>query len=930
MERLSQMDHSNDFASEAFFDQNSLDQIQQIDPTTDLGSVANVALPPNLAVAEQLNRRWSSGCLERIAWSRHGNLASISDDASTVNLECLRYSHDAKAWQLNERHTLATIFEDAVSLAWSSTGGELAVVDIKGRIWVYHISGVAINRLVLNRRGDLDEERETSQPIGMTWLNQDRQERPRNFVALATKVDSRWIHTNARTRPPGPYWHRAIVVVHRNGLLTLCFQRGDGQYSKVTKHLSPSDNTLYSHASFAPTLEGKMLVALHSFKNFISVCLISIDWTEVRQAVEGLPIMTVEYVSSKVSSRPSGSSTLGDVYDPDSWRLTHLEVAQSPDVERAVQTPPTILSVSSGINREVSITDHGFLVSSMIKRWAVISVERKLHPRFDELPSKGSSKIGSPSVYTLQPRPEKEEQVITTVHHLEGSLALVVTTQEGRTDFLNSEDLSPVSYAASVTETSSMSQSGFVFPFVPNVTCPTFSPSACVRADLTPDGKTQLVTMEHPLGQGQAQQPLDPNIDVAIAALNLTFARACWTNATFDDVLMCASHSIPTAITPAIVSGLYRSLFRDNEFVNEKMQGSELERMFHKPYMGRVMAYHACLTANCGQLPSIAPTEGRIGWSLSAQWAWIANNIRHTATVLFMNLRDVQNTNLVMTQDFTDMLCSNLRWGLSVIRFIISTILEVGDRETNPEMFDDKDPGRLGDINGDGSQGLVALLLNIHCSRQFLVAFVRAVRAYAKNTEPKSQHHVQVLQCIQQQTTNKGISFQAIEALLEYRWSVHGDIEGDIPGTATRQLDMMATGIVHEAYQGTIKLLLNKLVNSPVGLRAKMLIDRLKLFTELVDIEYVFLNHDILGRRDGEPKQTQIVYDIHRKKPISKSALDPNGTGVLMVRRCIRCGSFSEDINASPRDWPRQVASLLTKCVCDGHWALEPWDRNSN
>lgn len=928
---MAQMDHPDDFPGEEFFDQNSLHQIQHIDPTTDLGTVANVALPPpNLAVIQQLNRRWYSGCLERIAWSRHGNLASISDDGCTVYLECLRYSHDGKAWELNERHALTTIFEDAVSLSWSSTGGELAVVDLKGRIWVYHSSLVAINRLVLARRGDLDEASETAQPVGMTWLNQDRQERPRNVVTLATRVDTRWAHNNARAKPLGPYWHRAIVVVHRSGLLTLCFQRGDGQYSKVTKHLSASNDTLYSHASFAPTMEGKMLVVLHSFKALISVCLITIDWTEVRQAVEGLPTLNVEWVSGKVSSQPSGSSTLGDVYDPDSWRLTHLEVVQSPDVEKAAQTPPAILAVSSGINKGVSIVDHGYLVSSMIKRWAVTSVEQKLHPRFDELPSKGPSKAGSPPVYTLQPQPDKEEQVITTVHHVEGYPALVVTTQEGRTDFLNSEDLSPVSYAASATETSSMSQAGYLFPFVPNVACPSFSPSACVRADLTPDGKTQLVTMEHQLGQVHTQQPLDPNVDVAIAALNLAFARACWTNATCDDVLMCALNTIPTAVTPSVVSGMYRTLFRDNEFVNEKTPGSELERIFHKQVMGRVMAYHACLTANCQQLPSIAPTERRSGWSLSAQWAWIANNIRHTATLLFMNLRDVQNLNLVMTQDFTDMLCSNLRWGLSLIRFIISTILDVGDRETNPELYDDNDIGRLGDTRGDGSQGLVALLLNIHCSRQFLVAFVRAVRAYAKSTEPKSRHHVQVLQCIQQQTVNKGISFQAVEALLECRWSMQGDIEGDIPGTAARQLDMMATGVVHEAYQGTIKFLLNKLINIPGGLRAKMLIDRLKLFTDQVDVEYVFLNHDILGRGDGELKQPPIVYDIHRKKPILKGAPDPSGSGVLMVRRCMRCGSFSEDVNVSPRDWPRQVAGLLARCVCDGHWALVPWERSGN
>jgi len=296
--------------------------------------------------------------------------------------------------------------------------------------------------------------------------------------------------------------------------------------------------------------------------------------------------------------------------------------------------------------------------------------------------------------------------------------------------------------------------------------------------------------------------------------------------------------------------------------------------------------------------------------------------------LLFMNLRDLQTMDVALSQDFTDMLCSNLRWGLSVIRFIINAILEVGDRETNPEMFDEKDRGRYGDTLGDGSQGLVALLLSIHCSRIFLIAFVRAVRAYAKSTDPSSKHQVQMLQCIQQQTTGKGISFPAIEAILEYRWAAQGDIEGDMATTAMRQLDMMATGIVHQSYQPTIKILLNKLFNSAVGLRAKMLIDRSKLFTDQVDIEYVFMNQDVLGRRTDDTKRARIIYDIHRKRPILKAAAEPNRAGDAVVRRCTRCGSYSEDINVPPKDWSRQVATLLAKCICDGNWVVEPLGLN--
>ena len=923
-------DPSDDFASESFFDQNSLQQqIQQIDPNADLGpAVANVPLPPDAAVVEQLSRRWHSGCQERIAWSRHGHLASISEDGSTVYLDCLRYNHDSKSWTLHEKHALSTVFEDASSLAWSATGGELAVVDIKGRVWIYHNALPANNRLSLARQGALDEGNGLSQPVGMTWLNQDRQERPRNVVTHALKAETRWQHVNARAKPLGPYWHRAVAIVHRNGLLTLCFQRRDGQYSKIMKQLSLQDGVLYTHASFAPTLEGRLLIVLHSSKKLISICFLAIDWSQLNKSTEGLPNLTLESVSSKVKSQPSASASLPDSYDPDSWVLSHLEVVQTSDVEKTAQVHPTIIAVSTGVNRAVNIPDAGYLISSTIKRWAVTSVEIKLHPLFDALPSSGTAVAPPKPMYTLQEQPDKEEQVITTIHHVDGVQALVVTTQENRTDFLSSADLSPMSYAASEEETTSMSQSGFAFPYTQTILSPSFSPNACVRAGIATDGKIQLLAMEYQLGQ--SQQPLDPQTGAAIAALNLSFARACWSNATIDDILMCVTQTIPTELIPTVISSMYRTLFRDGEFVNEKTEGSELERVFHKQVMSKVLSYHASLASNCSQLPSITSTEARAGcWTLSAQWAWLVNNVRQTTTLLFMNLRDVQNAPLVVSQDFTEMLCSNLRWGLSLIRFIFNTILEIGDRETNPEMFDEKDRGRVGDAQGDGSQGIVALLLNCHTSRIFLIAFVRAVRTYAKNTEPKSPHQVQVLKSIHQQTSGKGLSFSAIEALLEYRWSAAGDVEGDIAATAVRQLDMMATGIVHESYQSTIKVQISKLINGPSGLRAKELINRMKLFMDNIDLEYIFLNHDILGRRsdDGSTGGQEIIWDVHRKRAIAKGVPEPHGSGQLMVRKCMRCGSYSEDVVVPPKEWPRQAALLLTRCVCDGNWVLESWEK---
>ncbi|KIV88878.1 hypothetical protein PV10_08511 [Exophiala mesophila] len=931
MDQLDQMDaDGDDFASATFFNQNSLDQIQQIDPTAHLNAVANVAIPTDPIVVDNISRRWYSGCLERIAWSRHGHIATISDDATTVYIEALESHQPSNTWVLIQRHALSTVFENATSLAWSSTGGELVVVDTKAKISIFQTSPTALNRLNLAHQETLDTSTASSPPIGMAWLNQDRQDRPRNVVPTANKTEDRWTHVNARAKPLGPYWHRAVAVAHRSGLLSLCYQRGDGQYVKLNRQLSQSPDSVYSHASFASTLEGKMLVVLHAVDSNISVYMINIDWSEVKANVDGVPVLTIEAVCSHVSSQPTVSAAMGgDIYDPESWQLSHLEVLQTSDVEKAVHIPPTILAVSTGINKSVGVTDPGYLISSLIKRWTVTSVEQSLHPRFDELPAKGSSSAEQATVVTLQRQPDKEEQVITSLRYHDATHSVIITTQENRTDFLGTDDLSSVSFAASPTEVTSMAQAGFTYPFTSTIYASSCSPSACVRADLTPDGKTQLAHMEYHFSQPPPDPSQDSPTDVALASLNLTFARTCWFNTTIDDVLLCAVKNVPPTLVPGLIAGMYRTLFRDKEYINDKAEGSELERVFHKQVISKVMAYHSGLTTFCPGLSSIDPiTPGAKPWTLTAQWAWFANNIRQTATILYTSLRDFNNLNVILSPDFTDILCGQIRWGMTVIRLVINTILEVGDRETNPDIFDDQNQNRLGDTVGDGSQGLVALLINCHWSRIFLVAFVRAVRAYAKHPDPKLKHQIQVLQCIQNETTGKGVSFPAIEALLESRWSSPGDVEGDPAATAARQVEMMATGTVHEAYQGTVKTILTKLINPPHGLRSKLLIDRLKLFTEQTDMDFLFLNHQVQGKQLPSTRPTP-VYDVLRKKLITKGVLEHShsgSSGQLVLRKCVRCGSFSEDVNIPPKDWSRPVVALMGRCMCDGAWIMVPWE----
>ena len=114
----------------------------------------------------------------KIAWSRLGCIASISQDSTRVNVRHLQCQQSDGKWLLSDETPLNQVSEvhaghALVHLCWNESGTELAVADSSGRVSIYSIP-IALNSVNVTRQAAFDPDDDGAQIVGMMWLSQYR------------------------------------------------------------------------------------------------------------------------------------------------------------------------------------------------------------------------------------------------------------------------------------------------------------------------------------------------------------------------------------------------------------------------------------------------------------------------------------------------------------------------------------------------------------------------------------------------------------------------------------------------------------------------------------------------------------------------------------------------------------------------------------
>lgn len=108
-----------------------------------------------------------------------GCVAYITFDNLGVNVRILHCEPDDGKWGTSadctvEQVSAAVDKHPLVHVSWNSSGSDLAVIDLFGRISIFTIV-ITMNRLTITRRSLVDSEDDMNALVGLTWLKpQDR------------------------------------------------------------------------------------------------------------------------------------------------------------------------------------------------------------------------------------------------------------------------------------------------------------------------------------------------------------------------------------------------------------------------------------------------------------------------------------------------------------------------------------------------------------------------------------------------------------------------------------------------------------------------------------------------------------------------------------------------------------------------------------
>lgn len=1013
------MHQVDDLDVENFFNEENLDSAGlNADILTDNAILQVAGLTSAPSQAEHLINLARNGCSSQLAWSRPGNIARVIDQGTAVEITVLRVDPTtadwtAKTWKLDET------FEDAVALAWSITGVELTVLERTGKVHIFVLKATSAAGFSVFREGASDPTGDLNRPIGILCASQARGDKEKKKTVLeVTRLNGRWKPEFVEGTAHPPYSLRAVCTVSKRGTFTIFFVRESGFYKTATLDLDVPPNSMFSHAAIGQTPEGKMIVALHDASGVISTYFVNILFLPN----EPLPSLSVEAIDVDIPAVPPyfdiDNSGVGPGYNH--WLLTHLHIIAESEYSWSQlahlpnKQPATLLAVYVSYNDQANAAAGALFGGCVVKRWRFEKSSLEVHSRFGQ----GATAVDNSEKVMVVPLPDTHLPApITNIQPIEPGNTLVVTTLDGSTILWDTDKMTQIVQDADSHVISSVGQINIVFPTVLMSTMQCISPHGMVLAHdnieeklvITKPKYRDLATSKDSLRKLDVSNTRDANL---IAGYVLCFSRSCWMSSSFDDILASIHATVSTSSFHEIRRMMYLTLFQPKTIVPQS-QSSELDRTPQSPIVQKVISF------NLGLFKLHDPETTRHE-KLAYLWSWLLLNLRWSITILFETYKHLQpNPNTAQrlpppTPAFLDTVCANIRWTWSVFTFIFDSILSVGERSEQPDFFPAPSFATLlGDEKGDGTQGLVALLLNCNWTRTFFLYIARMMKTitakanvninFANKTTPTpiptNSPFGRVASTIQNCIVRHGITIAALEAVFDHK--IYPDTwQDDAANQATteRQFEMMVTGVVGEIYQPSIRKILDTVINGPKGLRSQGELDRLSIMEETPSRSYLFLNMDDIAFRFHKPAVTssgevsqngtdnmdtllegsglengndnsthkngisrtcrslpeRVLYDTHRKVPIfsngimlAGAAATANGqpaaptaptalgsadrqivTNVsellaAKVRRCVRCGSVSDEEGGYQRTWPRLSVHLVAKCVCEGVYVLE-------
>ncbi|KAL9115487.1 MAG: hypothetical protein Q9227_000808, partial [Pyrenula ochraceoflavens] len=417
-----------------------------------------------------------SGCQQKIAWSKSGVIAYVSDEGMKLNLKHLVCLSSDRKWTVSKdypvEHPAFEIRSPITHLEWSQNTTDLAVVDTAGRICIVTVPWMAINTSNIVRPFATDEGDDLADVVGLAWVTVDRNAASKNsppipHISFAAKEMNSWKWV--MTKRKQLYHPRALLCVTKSSLLRLLYHRIDRWGTAVIElRPVPSSNFIVTHAAIASTADNRVLVALQTADRKLYVFRVQIEGLPLRPDTQGdhaaQPTLSVELIDGGVPSGPS--SEVGENANhllP--LGLSHLEIIATPDTEDTPKSTPMILAAYTPSIDLAPISGQLNGPQTVIVRWAIQEADRTPHHSFNDIGAKSKPKALSPHTVLSCLGSTALHHAVSSINQIsDAETNLAIAFGDGSIHFYSPQTMVELGTERDLNRVSSLPQAGFAYP----------------------------------------------------------------------------------------------------------------------------------------------------------------------------------------------------------------------------------------------------------------------------------------------------------------------------------------------------------------------------------------------------------------------------------------------------------------------------------
>ncbi|KAI9738670.1 MAG: mediator complex subunit [Cirrosporium novae-zelandiae] len=868
---------------------------------------------------ERLSGLRAGSCVQRIAWSKNGCVASLSNGGQEIQVRCLFCRQNDGSWILSEsvpvKGTTASFAHPLVHLSWNHSGTDFAAVDSYGRISIF-VMNIAVKRYGLSRSSSLDQEDDMAALVGMFWLSQARM----YLVLSAAEKQDTWSLQILPRNHVGPYlppkFGLGLFCLTKAAVLRFIYQTPDNRWMDVSLELESisSSDEILTHSHISPqkeAAENSLLVATYNTAKVLNIYRVMMKWntpnTKLPQAFS-YPSIQARLVVSKdlsmfIPPAASDLETLGSSRSRYQYELTHLQIVPSSNEKGDPANPEGDSAILAVFSRATSSFEQQ-MPSCSIVRWEFKRLTDSLHPTFDEVASKkhnaSNSKNQEPVTALFIDGVATLDKDIVALDQINFGTSVVFAHSDGSVTFHDSTTLKDLSSDPDPNKISVMPHGGFEFPLDTSSAHVAFSPNACMAASISPSGDVRLRKMEYILSSWD-DSTVTNHQALAVTALALQFVRSSGCSSSCEDILALVHNN------KDLLQEFQNEIYRFSQIELDFAFAHNHEKLFRNTNIQRCLSMQASLGA-----------QSHLGRrNLTSNVAWITLSLRNA----FMMFGFTINTKTapqsgeyeLNNPDVLEALFGNTKWHIDLTIFIMDELFELADK-----MKEEPDQACRFQLIRD-SKSVALLLILASVPRTYMKTNCRCLRGLTNklfdlcNSAPGNQIQAIVdFQALIETPPIKVSVFERflaeIENIIRHAYQ-SGNFSPEDRRAAEKQM-LVSCEIPPIMLPVTEKILsqsLDRIQNDPPG------IDRAGIYFR--DISWLGVSDDKATRQF---QKTRVV-DAHRKILLAKNA---------PLRRCVRCGAQVEDLPFH-KGQPPWLMTIQRNCICGSMWMIDPAEQNA-